>query len=288
MKWWIIAGLSFIIASCGQQEHSGNKKLLTVSILPEKYFIDQIACEEYTVHVMIPPGANHEAFDPTPKQILELENSVAYFKIGNFEFERILMDKIGSISQAIKIINLSEGIDLLTDRDSSQVSPGEQGADPHIWLSPKEVKRMVLTIYLALEAIDPQRTEMYKKNYERLIIKLDSADNKLQSIFEQCRLHRFIIYHPALGYLARDYGLEQIAIEREGKNPAPAYLRQIIDFAKQEHIRIILIQKEFDTDNALAVAREINGTLIIIDPMAYDWFSNMEAIANTLNKALNP
>ena len=289
-KWWALMALTILVLTtgCQVQDKESSKKSITVSILPEKYFVDRISGNRYDVHVIIPPGANHEAFDPTPRQIQDLENSIVYFRIGYFEFEPVLTKELESINKKLMIVNVAGGIELIHTGDEDHLTEGLAGVDPHIWLSPVEVKTMVSNIYHTLITIDPDQASLFEGNYNQLINELDSLDKKLIPLFQNARLRKFIIYHPALGYLARDYGLEQIPIEREGKNPSPAYLRNIIDLARKDNIRTILIQKEFDINNARAVADGINGTLVIIDPMAYDWFKNMTAVTTILVTALNP
>jgi zinc transport system substrate-binding protein len=289
-KWWTLMALTLLILTpgCLNQAKERNNKSITVSILPEKYFVDRISGNKYEVHVIIPPGANHEAFDPTPRQIRDLENSAVYFRIGYFEFEPVLTKELESINKKLMIVDVADGIELIHSGDEDHQTECLAGVDPHIWLSPVEVKTMVSNIYHVLVTIDPDKASLFEGNFNQLIKELDSLDKNLISLFQNARLRKFIIYHPALGYLARDYDLEQIPIEREGKNPSPAYLRNIIDLARKDNIRTVLIQKEFDVNNARAVANEINGTLVIIDPMAYNWFNNMTVMTTILVAALNP
>ena len=93
-------------------------------------------------------------------------------------------------------------------------------------------------------------------------------------------------FHPAWSYFAREYGLEQLPIEVEGKAPNPANLKKIIDIARKENIRIIFVQEQFDTNSARAVAAEIGGQVVKIDPLGLDWLENMRRIAQTLGDAL--
>jgi zinc transport system substrate-binding protein len=290
MKKWIHLTLiiAVVLTGCGQREKEMKKKLITVSILPEKYFVQRITGSQYDVNVLIPPGSSPESYDPSPRQLQDLENSVLYFRNGYFDFERPISEKIASFNKHIIFVDLSSGISLTGGQHNRSTSGDGAGIDPHFWLAPEEVSIMAGNILRALISLDPAGKERYTASCQEFLDELNRYDRKLDSLFASVRIRKFLVYHPALTYLARDYHLEQYAIEQEGKTPSPAYLIGIINMARKNNIRTIIIEKQFDTDIARTLAGEINGSLVMIDPLAYDWFKNMDAISSELAKALNP
>ena len=95
-----------------------------------------------------------------------------------------------------------------------------------------------------------------------------------------------MIYHPNLAYLARDYGLNEISVEFEGKEPPPSRMKELIDLAREENIKTIFIQREYDTKNAKAIADEIGAELEVIDPLSEDWLTSTSDIINAVYKSL--
>ncbi len=290
MKKWIhlilIAAVG--LTGCVQHVKKEGKKLVSVSIQPEKYFVQRIAGDGYEVNVLIPPGTSPESFDPAPRQLQNLENSVIYFRNGYFDFEGIISEKIASLHKHLIIVDLSNGIKLVGRQEDITTSHQVSGIDPHFWLAPEEVTVMAGNIRDALISFDPESKEFYTDNCRQLIDDLTRYDHRLDSLFSKVRIRKFIVYHPALTYLARDYHLEQYAIEQEGISSSPSHLTDIINMARENGIHTIFIEKQFDSDVARILSDEIDGTLVTIDPLAYDWFRNMDTISTSLFNALNP
>jgi len=278
-------------------------KRITVSILPQKYFVNRIAKGKWDVNVMVPPGHNPATYEPTPLQMKTLDQSTLYFRIGHIVFEKAWMDNLISINPQIKVVDASKGIRLIKsiphhhydhstsdhveqDKTKDEEKPGEEGVDPHIWLSPIAVEKICRNILDALIEADPENHSFYKRNCREFINEIDQLNLELIRILNNLRGKKFMVYHPAWSYFARDYGLIQLPIESEGKHPRPADLRRIIDTAKREGIKVIFVQQQFDTHSAEAIAKEIEGKVIQMDPLALDWIKNMKKIANTFKDTL--
>jgi zinc transport system substrate-binding protein len=163
---------------------------------------------------------------------------------------------------------------------------GAEGLDPHIWLSPELVKVQAKTITDSLVELDPDREQKYRKNYSRFIALVDELDARLRSILAGKTGMKFMVFHPSWGYFARSYGLTQVAVEIEGKSPKPASLKKLIDQARAQQIRVIFAQPQFSRKSAEMIAREIDGEVVLIDPLAEDWGANMVSVADTLSRAL--
>jgi zinc transport system substrate-binding protein len=183
----------------------------------------------------------------------------------------------------MSVIDCSRGIDLIKSDD-----PDEPGLDPHIWTSPHNVKIMIDNICSGLTLVDPGGKSYFEMNRDSYSAELDRLDSDIRTVLKYITNRTFIVYHPAWGYFARDYGLKQLGIEQEGKEPKAAYLARLVQEAKTHGIRIIFVSPEFDSRNAEAVAREINGKVIIIDPLSGDYLNNMRDVARALKEALKP
>ncbi len=268
-----------LISGCfGENALTDEKPVITVSILPQKYFVDKIAGDKVVVNVMVPPGASPSTYDPTPLQLQQLNKSLAYFRIGHIGFEEAWMNNISQINPTMKIYDLSDGVEFHSS--SHYHNDLHSSVDPHFWLSPKQVKTLIMNIYNAMVELVPGDSLFYFNNFRRFSKKLDSLDRAFEMKLSQIENRHFIIYHPALTYFANDYGLMQHEIELEGKSPTPLYLKQIIDIARRENIKIIFIQKEFDAENARKIADEIGGKIVQINPLDEDWEQQINYITD--------
>jgi zinc transport system substrate-binding protein len=300
MRKYISLVLIFILTltlfiACNQKSANKGKPIIFVSILPQQYFVQRIAGDRYHIEVMIPPGMGHSDYDPTPQQMKELANAKLFFRIGNIVFEDAWMKTIAENNPEMGIINTSTGTALLHEEESIFETPdsepahkhNEAGIDPHIWLSPKEAKIQAKHYLDAFIQLDPKSSAYYTKNYSSFISDINKLDSTLLIELAPLKGRKFMIYHPALTYLARDYGLKQISIEFAGKEPTAAYLFKLIDVAKKDSIKVIFIQQQYDTKNAAAIAKEINAKLIQFDHMAPDWLNNMYKLGAMIKKEMS-
>ncbi len=275
----------FVLVSCQQNNNVSEKTQLTVSIIPQKLVATHIAGDKYDVVVMLPKGSNHETYEPAPRDMEKIASSGFYFSLGALDFELTWMDRFKASNPKMQIINTSEGIEMLTGHNHGDVHEGEHknhGTDPHTWLSPACMKIQAENIFKALSEEDTANKAYYKNNLEKFIRLADSVDNIIRVTLAVSKGKSFLIFHPALGYFARDYNLTQISIEQDGKEPSPAYMAELIKTAKEKEIKAVFISKEFDTRNAEAIAREINGKIIVFDPMAENWPENMINLAKLI------
>jgi len=275
----IILLFAFIaISGCNRKPVKDKKPLITVSILPQKYFVGKIAGDRFDINVLIPSGASPETYEPTPSQIIRLEKSKIYFETGYIEMEINRMASYLHNKPDIKVVNCSDGINLIKKEN--------KWIEPHIWLSPKNVKVMAQNIYNGLIAIDPGSEDFYGKNLAKFLKEIDDIDNSIREELKNLTSRSFLIYHPALTYFAKDYGLTQIPVQTEGKTPSSKYMKEIIEKAKKEGIKVIVVQQQFDIQKAKTIAKEIDATVITINPLNYDWEEEMMNIATKLKNAL--
>jgi zinc transport system substrate-binding protein len=158
--------------------------------------------------------------------------------------------------------------------------------DPHIWLDPKNGKIIARNVCDTLKEIDPQRADEYEGNLKILNEEMDRVDQEIARVLEPFAEKEFIAFHPAFGYFADAYHLKQVPIEVEGKDPGAQSLGLLIDEAKKRGIRVVFVQPQFSKKSAEAIAREIGGVVVPIDPLAEDYLKNLETIAGEIAHSL--
>ena len=272
-----------ILTGCFSGAPKPKDKVIFVSILPLKYFADKIVGGSYKVEVTLPPGAGEETYSPTPKQMMMLGEASAYFSIGYLGFEQSLLENFKSTNPDLQFFITSKRIDLIKEVKEHGDHEHLQGVDPHIWSSPKNARLIALNIFNGMVQIDPTNSDTYQKNLNILLSEISKVDSTVTKLLSKATSKKFIIFHPALGYFARDYGLEQLSIEFEGKVPSPKHLQTIIAAVKSENIKCVLIQKEFDQENAVIIAKETGSKIIQIDPLDYNWPEQIISIAEKLS-----
>ncbi|MDE7305426.1 MAG: zinc ABC transporter substrate-binding protein [Alistipes sp.] len=270
-------------ASCSSPQQP-DEPTFYVSIAPLKELVGGIVDDDFPIRVLVPPGASPETFEPTPKQFIGLSHAELIFNVGLIDFETALLQKV---EKQDKIVNLCRGIDLIAG-SCSHLQHGAadhayhtHGVDPHIWTSPRALQRMADNAYEAIRTAYPDSTK-YARNYERLKQRLEELDKRTSEKLAQSGAACFIIYHPALTYYARDYGLQQIAIESDGKEPSARRLGGIIRLARAQGIRKILYQSQFPASTVETVAHDIGAAPIRIDPLREDAINNIDEITDLI------
>ena len=259
-----------------------------VSIAPIKPLVETILGDDFEVTVLVPQGASPETFEPTPKQLGEVETARFVFGTGLLEFEQALLHRVARNEQ---IINLSQGIDLIAgtcshaqhNHSCSHGHSHAHGVDPHIWCSPKGLNKMAENAYQAIKLQMPDSTK-YEERYTTLCIKLLELDEEVAEMCSQSTRSTFYIYHPALTYLARDYALTQVAVENEGKEPSAKHIARIIDQARSEGVKHIFYQSEFPATSVEIICKDINATAVEINPLEEDIFSNIRQIVTQITE----
>jgi zinc transport system substrate-binding protein len=268
---------------------------VAVAILPQKYFCERIGGGRVHVTVLVPPGKNHETYEPTPRQITDLTKARIFFRIG-LPLENALLPKLHSASAQVRIVDCRQGIALRQLEAENQTFEARHGsggnlaetADPHIWLSPVLVQQQAATMLAALSAADPAGKIYYETRCRSFIEDLTRLHARLTQILKPVRGGIIFVYHPAYGYFTDAYGLKQKAVELEGKEPAPQELARFIKLAKQQHVRVIFVQPQFSQRSAQTLAQTIGAAVIPMDPVPYDYMRNLTLMAEQIDHALKP
>ena len=254
---------------------------VTVTISPYKYFVDQIAKGKVDVNVMVSNGNNPETYEPYAQQMMELSKSALYLKVGSIGFEQTWMKKLQDNAPDMKVIDTSVGI-------KPAKTPGGN-IDPHVWMSCSNARIIASNILKALCELEPKNKAFFEKNYQSLLSIIDKRDSTIKESFKKDPdlVRKFVIYHPILTYFARDYQLEQLAIEEEGREPSAAQLKSLIERARKEKIKFCLIQAEFANRNTTTFINESHTKPMDINPLQGDWNRAMlEAAAAVQGKKI--
>lgn len=257
-----------ILASCSGVKSADEKKIF-VTIEPLKGLVEELTCGDYSIEVLVPSGASPESYEPSSKQIASLSDAELIVEVGLIDFEHTLTHHINDRS---RIINVSQGIKLIEGSCSHHhhsSADHHHGIDPHIWTSPKALKVVVRNISEALMKHYPDSTK-YAEAAQGIISRLDSLDAYCAKRIAESNTEAMMIYHPAYTYLARDYNIEQISIEHEGKEPTPRQLTTLISAARKHNIRRIFFQPQYNPDKLRALANEIDAEITMCNPLNAD------------------
>lgn len=272
--------LLFSVSTAAKAESKSVK--VFVSILPQAYFVERIGGSYVDVNVLVGPGHSPATYEPTPKQMAGLGHSQIYFRIGT-PFEKGFIGKISEIFKNLKIVDTRQDVPFRYFETSSD----RDVPDPHIWLDPKLVKIQADTIYTTLKTIDPAHEATYRMNVRAFKNDLDAIDGKIEKTLAPIRGETIYVFHPAFGYFCDSYGLKQVAVEVEGKEPSPKQLSHLMSQAKKDGVKVIFVQPEFSTKNAGVIARAIGGAVVPMDPLARDYLKNLDVIANRIKEGLS-
>ena len=268
--------------ACGNTTQKNEKPILTVTLEPLRYFTEAIAGNQFQVVSMVPKGSSPESYDPTPQQLVNLSRSQAYLRIGYIGFEQAWMKKLEENNPDMKVFDTSKGVNLIRDKGHWHDDHfHEGGVEPHIWNSTQNAAVIADNIYTALCELDVTHQGDYKQRLDSLKQIIRQTDINIRTLLENAD-STFLIYHPALSYFARDYGLKQISIEEGGKEPSPAQLKELIDTCRKENAHTIFVQQEFDQRNAQLIADELGVKVVSINPLSYDWSEEMLRVVRAL------
>lgn len=299
----IIISICLASAGCaretGSPESAADKLTVAVSIVPQETFVKAVAGDLVNVVTLIPPGKSAESYQPTPREMEAFARATLYFSIGVPVEDASILPRVKDLNSKVTIVPLADRVrEVYPDRyfedenverhedEKGSHDEGEEhrheGRDPHIWLSPKRVKVMIEVIAKELSAVDAANKSIYEKNAKEYIAKLDKLDEYIRSTLSGVKNRTFIVFHPAYGYFADDYGLKMLALEKDGKEATARNLEDIIDIAKKENIKAIFYQAEVDSKQTRTLAAEIGGKAVQLAPLHPDYIENMKRTARAL------
>lgn len=277
-KLLLIVVLLFILH--GSVVAAGERIQVLVSILPQEYFVSRVGGEMVDVSAIVRPGQSPATYELQLSQLQAISRANLYFRIG-VPFEEAWLEKIREANPFMPIVDTREGIQQLP-MGTSETAP----LDPHIWLDPLLVKIQAQTIFRYLSRIDGDNREIYQENLDSFLADLEELHQELTEILDDLSSRNLLVFHPAWGYFANRYQLNQIAIEVEGKDPGPRQLAEIIDFGRENNVGIIFVQEQFSQEAARTVASQIGADVISIDPLSFDYLENIRQMAQLIAEGL--
>lgn len=296
----LLIGVLLSASACqpSEQPIQDLKKIqVMVSILPQAYFVERIGGDQVAIQVMVSPGEEAHTYEPTPEQMKALSTADLFFTIG-IEYEDTWIPRFKDINPELTFVDNTEGItripltyahdhpeDQTLDEETADHT-NENGLDPHVWLSPQNGKLIAQNILTTLKAFSPQNAQTFEANYTALITDIDQLDTNIRTSLSGVERRTFMVFHPAWGYFAHQYDLEQVAVQVGGQDPSPSELADLVEIARDEAVRVIFVQPTFSSADAEAIAKEINAEIAFVDPLARDWLQNLQTVATALAAAL--
>jgi len=273
---------------------------VAVSIPPLAWLVERLGGDRVTTQVLLPPGSSPATYEPSPRQVVALDRARLYVAVGHpdFPFERRLLDRLLAHRRSLPVVALTSGLGELALRHGhgeendrprnpgKTRSVGDPEIDPHVWVAPETMAAAAEPVARALAEVDPEGADTYRRNLAALRREIEQLDRELEALLGDLPHRRFWVYHPAWGYLARQYGLEQMALEAGGKELSPARLVRLVERARQEGVSVIFVQRGFSDRAARALAAETGARVEVLDPLAYDWPENLWSVATRLREAL--
>lgn len=277
------------LAACRPPAAPDNGRLrVAVSVPPQAYFVERIGGDRVDVVVMIPPGYSHAEYPLTPGKVRALSRARLYVKVGHpaFEFERDQIDPVLATLPKIRVVDMSRGMQLHEDETGEGHGHGHEGGDPHVWVAPGTVAVAARNIAAALSQADPAHAAEYRANLQAFEADVAALDREIRARLAGRQGEAFMVYHPTWGYFAQEYGLEQVAIEAEGKEPSAARLIQLINTARRDGVKVVFVQAGFPRKSAQVIADAVGARVLVADPQERDWLANLRRVTRELEEAL--
>ncbi len=235
----------------------------------------KLASEWVDVRVMLPAGASPAMYEPTLPQLRAIADAALYVKVGHphFPFEQAWLDDLLAQNAELVVLDGSAGV-------------SERKSDPHVWLVPRHVRSMCREIARALVVLLPDRAAEIEANHAAFEREIEELDREIRRQLADVQGREFFVFHPAWGYFAREYGLVQVSVEDEHKEPDLRQLARLIERARALGVGTIFVQPQFDPESARVLAREIGARVEPLDPLAFDWSANLRDAARRVAASL--
>jgi len=285
-----LVGIVIVLAGVAAGSDKDEPLHVAVSVPPQAYIVEQVGGPYVDIQVLVGPGQSPATYEPTPRQMIELQQADIFFSIG-VPFEAGLLHKIQQLHSHLSLVDMRSDLEG-NALASSEIAPGNtethdhHDMDPHVWMDPMNVIRMAQTVARRLSRLRPELGARFESNLQTLSDSLDSLDVRIRRRLADLPTRRFYVFHPAFGYFARAYGLTQVAVEVAGKEPGPAQLAEFIEQAKRDSISVIVVQPQFAYRPAETLASAVGARVLTLDPLARDYAVNLEEIAEKLAAAL--
>ena len=286
----LLVAATALIAPAERAGGSPDETTISVSILPQRFFVQRVAEDLVHVEVVVLPGHSPATYEPTPRQMTRLAEADLWIRIG-VPFERSVLRNLQEVAPSLRIVDGTDGIELVSmdgpskPADSGHATGHDHLIDPHFWLDPLLVKVHARTITAALCSLMPADCGRLQTNLARFHGELDLVHQRIAEILRPAAGRDLFVFHPAYGYFGRRYGLRQVAVESGGKQPTARRLAELTEAARASGVRALFVQPQFAGKGAAAVADAIGVDLVELDPLAPDYLTNLETMARRIAAA---
>ena len=261
-----------------------------VGVLPIQTFVKKIGGSHVNVHSLVQSGFDPHHFNPTPRQIEKLSEADLYVQSGIF-FEKLWLNRIRAVNPAMQFLDIQDGLPLRQQVEDEHLHHGHDEhdtLDSHTWTSPQMVRIMLANIRDKLIELDALHAAEFQQNFISYSLEIEQLDQELEALFLPFKSRKFMVFHPAWGYFADRYNLEQVAIENQGKEPGARSMVRLVNQAQRDKIHIVLVQPQFDQKQAQKIAQSINAQVVYADPLAVNYIENMRSVAAEILKGFQP
>lgn len=284
---WALAA-AFAAATClpaPRADAGVERPVVFVGIPPLEFVVERLAGDFVTVEVLLPPGASPHTYEPSPRQMATLDRAALYLQIG-VPFESPFLAKVKSVVEGLRIVDCRRGIELVPVEGGEAHDHGHDFLDPHIWLDPARMQQVAANAAQSLKELLPERSAEIDRNLLALELALRETDRRVAEVLARHHGRTMVVLHPAFGYFARRYGLEQLAVEVEGKAPSARQLTAVVDRLGARPLRAIFVQPQFSKTAAQRIADALGCDLVELDPLAGDYLANLERMAGRIAASL--
>lgn len=268
------------------------KTAVFVSVLPQKFFTEQIGGERVKVSVLVERNRDPHTFEPLPAQMAALSQADGYLSIG-LPFEESLLPRVRQLNASLRVFATDRGIEKIRGRDEEHHDHGHEhghdhdhgGSDPHVWNGIREARTIAKNTCAALSELDSEGAEYFARNLGVFLERLEALDGEFRKLFREREGAAFLVFHPAWAYLAREYGLEEVAIEVDGKEPKAADMAAVITEAKRRGVKVVFVSPQFSGRSAEIIARGIGAAVEAVNPLSEEWEENLRSVARAIAEA---
>ncbi len=287
----MLAAALFALTLACTKSNDDSRPTLAVSLEPQQYMLEQIVGDDYRVVTLLPNGENPETFAPSIAKRMEVDNSEAYFTIGYLPFEHKIAE---SSTGKTRIIKTTDGIEPIFGTHCLHSHVGHEHAhahshavdapDPHMWTSVRNARLMCRAMLNVLGELNPDKIADYEARFAAFDAHLDSLDKSFAARLEAVKDRPFMVWHPSLSYFARDYGLQQISVSQDNKEGSMSALREVIDNARADSVRVFFYQRNYDARQANVISEGVGARLVPVNPGSYDWEKELNLVVDELCK----
>lgn len=282
-----LVAAALVAAALAPPASADDRPLVVVSLPPQGWLVERLAGDAVRLEVALAPGESPASYDPTPRRLARLSGLRLYLAVG-VPMERVLLPHLGALNDTLDIVDLrGEAAPPGTTGHDHDHGHGH-GPDPHVWLSPRRMIGLAEVAAAALTDLLPAAAEAIAARGARLRADLEALDAEVAVLLAPAAGCTLLVYHPAFGYLAQDYGFTQVALEKDGLPPSPRHLADVLDGIRDGGSRTVFVQPQSGGSALRALAETEHLRVEVLDPLAADYPTNLRHIATAIAAALAP